>query len=334
MKSSIILAAGLCLGLAATVEAQGRANRTNAAIRFQAMDVNGDRVITREEWRGNDRSFRNHDWNSDGRLSGDEVRIGARRQNRWDDRDIAGSIDYEDDWTDARFRTLDHNSDGRLSRAEWHASNELFARIDRNRDNTVSMSEFRGEADVDDDRDDRFADLDDNRDGRLARNEWHGSAAVFDALDANRDGVLTRQEAIGTEGGARDEFRSLDVNSDGAIARGEWHWNTAAFDRLDDNRDGRLSRQEWDNSAETILPQQTPAYRAGYERGRTEGIQAGKEDRTGPKMWDLEGQRELEQADSGYQASMGNRADYQAGYRSGFRRGYREGFGRNPQLNP
>ena len=57
---------------------------------------------------------------------------------------------------------------------------------------------------------------------------------------------------------------------------------------------------------------------------RQEGIQAGKEDK--PRGWDLEGQRELETADSGYQASMGDRAEYQAAYRLGFRRGYREGF--------
>ena len=324
MKSSIVLAAGLCLMIASHAEAQTRGTSGRVAPRFQAMDVNGDGVITRREWRGNDRSFRNHDWNGDGRLAGDEVTPGARRPSRWDDRDIEHSIDWEDDWTDERFRTLDHNSDGRLSREEWHASSELFTRVDRNRDNVISALEFRGEAD--DDREDRFADLDDNRDGRLTRNEWHGSAAVFDALDANRDGVLTRAEAVGTGTDARDEFRSVDVNGDGAIARNEWHWNAAAFDRLDANRDGRLSRQEWDNSPATILPQQTPAYRAGYERGRQEGIQAGREDK--PRGWDLEGQRELEQADSGYQANMGNRADYQAGYRSGFRRGYREGFDR------
>ena len=323
MNSSIVLAAGLCL--AAVTGAGAQAQRPGAiAIRFQAMDVNGDSVITRQEWRGNDRSFRNHDWNGDGRLSGDEIRVGARRQTAWDDRDIQSAIEREDDWTDARFRALDHNNDGRLSRAEWHAGAELFSRVDRNRDNFLSAAEFRGEDD--DDREDRFADLDDNRDGRLTRNEWHGSAAVFEALDGNRDGVLTRAEAIGTEGGAQDEFRNVDVDGDGAIARNEWHWNAAAFDRLDANRDGRLSRQEWDNYPAVVLPQQTPAYRAGYERGRQEGIQAGREDK--PRGWDLEGQRELEQADSGYQTSMGNRADYQSGYRSGFRRGYREGFGR------
>jgi len=321
MKSSIWFAAGLCLAIASPALAQGRGNNSN--IRFQAMDRNGDRVITRQEWQGNDRSFRNHDWNGDGKLSGDEVRTGARRNNQWDDRDPAGSLGYEDDWTEARFRVLDHNNDGRLARNEWHAGAELFSRVDRNRDNFLSRAEYIGQDD--NDFEDRFGDLDANNDGRVARNEWHGTIAVFDALDTNRDGVLTRVEAVGSEGTPQDEFRNVDVSGDGFIAKNEWHWNQTAFDRLDDNRDGRLSRQEWDNSPQTMLPQQTPAFRSGFERGRQEGIQAGREDK--PRVWDLEGQRELEQADSGYQPSMGARADYQAGYRLGFRRGYREGFG-------
>jgi len=324
MKSSVLLAAGLCLAFAGTAAAQQGQNR-NSTMRFREMDANRDGVITRQEWRGNDRSFRNHDWNGDGRLSGDEVRTGARRDARWDDRDFENSIDQEDDWTAERFRALDHNNDNRLSRGEWHANSELFTRADRNRDNYLSRPEFLG-ADDDDDRDDRFYDLDTNRDGRVVRDEWHGSTAVFNALDTNRDGVLTRTEAVGSEGGARDEFRSVDVNNDGVVSRAEWHWNAAAFDRLDANRDSRLTRQEWDNSPATILPQQTNAYRAGYERGRTDGIQAGKEDK--PRVWDLEGQRELESADAGYQPNLGDRVQYQEGYRAGFRRGYREGFGR------
>ena len=34
----------------------------------------------RSEWRGNDRSFANHDWNGDGQLSGNEVRVGRAAQ--------------------------------------------------------------------------------------------------------------------------------------------------------------------------------------------------------------------------------------------------------------
>jgi Ca2+-binding EF-hand superfamily protein len=321
MKSSILWAGLVALALPASAAAQRGANN---AIRFQAMDTNHDGVITRAEWRGSDRSFRNHDWNGDGRLSGDEVRPGAQRESRWDDRDIDASIEQESNWTPAHFRELDHNGDGRLARSEWHALPELFTRLDRNRDGYLSVAEFTGNDD--DDREDRFADLDANHDGRVSRSEWHGSIAVFDALDANRDGVLTRQEAVGTGDGPQDEFRSVDVNGDGVITPNEWHWNRAAFDRLDANHDRRLTRQEWDNSPQTVLPAQTPAYRAGYERGRQDGVQAGREDK--PHGWDLEGQRELETADAGYQPTVGVRADYQAGYRAGFRRGYYEGFGR------
>src|SRR3954466_6565406 len=201
MKSSILFALGLCLAVAGPAAAQQRNN-----MRFQEMDTNRDGVITRDEWRGNDRSFRNHDWNGDGRLSGDEVRPGGRRA-RWDDRDVETSIGYEDDRTAARFRSLDHDNNGRLSRAEWHASNETFSRLDRNRDSALTVGEFT--ASDDDDPEDRFDDLDTNNDGRIGRDEWHSSPAVFAALDANRDGVLTRAEAVGDQNTAPDEFRSL-----------------------------------------------------------------------------------------------------------------------------
>jgi hypothetical protein len=38
------------------------------------MDTDRDGVVTRAEWRGSDQAFRNHDTNSDGVLSGAEVR--------------------------------------------------------------------------------------------------------------------------------------------------------------------------------------------------------------------------------------------------------------------
>src|SRR3954451_80724 len=132
MNSTTLLIVALCL-IPAPISAAQTRDRGNTGMRFQSMDANGDGVITRDEWRGNDRSFRNHDWNADGRLSGDEVRPGGRRA-RWDDRDVEMSIGYEDDRTAARFRSLDHDNNGRLSRAEWHASNETFSRLDRNHD--------------------------------------------------------------------------------------------------------------------------------------------------------------------------------------------------------
>ena len=113
------------------------------------------------------------------------------------------------------------------------------------------------------------------------------------------------------------------------ISRGEWLQSAASFARLDTNHDGRLTSIQYAGRAgrTTAVTQQSAAYRAGYERGMAEGRTAGREDRTGTNGWDLDGQRELEQADSGYYDGLGARADYQAGYRAAFRIGYREGFG-------
>jgi len=325
MKRLIWIAAGLSLCMAAPSGAQ---QSRNWNMRFQDLDRNGDGVITRDEWRGNDRSFRNQDWNGDGKLSGEEVRPGAPRDPSWDQREVVATSGREFDRTETRFRWLDRDDNGRLSRSEWPTDDEMFSRLDRNGDNALTVREFTAQttARPQDVAQDRFRTLDANNDGHVSRDEWRGSSTVFSALDANRDGVLTRQEALGSQGATPDEFGRLDANNDGWVSRNEWHWNTAAFDRLDANRDGRLARGEFESIADAPpAAQHNPTWWRGYERGRIEGTQAGKEDK--PRHWDLEGQRELEQADSGYEPRLGNRADYQAGYREGFRLGYREGFG-------
>jgi Ca2+-binding EF-hand superfamily protein len=213
-------------------------------MRFAGMDANGDGVITRDEWRGTDDSFRVHDWNGDGVLSGAEVRPGARRPSRRGDFSPAARQEF-DDWTPARFRELDHNRDGRLTRDEWHYDTESFSRADRNRDGIVSRDEFLGDG-MDDDREDRFRHLDANRNGRIEREEWHGSRDAFEWLDRDRDGVLSRMEVIGqeTEEEEGDLFGSLDINRNGVVSRNEWHWSRGSFDRLDRDRNGVLSREE------------------------------------------------------------------------------------------
>jgi hypothetical protein len=195
-------------------------NDDQADIRFRRMDTDRDGVITRAEWRGNNRSFDRHDWNGDGVLSGDEVRRGER--------------------------------DGR---------NDGFA--------GTSGSQMQAPADL-------FSRVDANGNGWIGPNEWPGSTATFDELDVDGDRRLSRDELPATSGG----------------------------------RSGS----------------QSGAYQSGYERGLLEGRQAGREDYDRRQDWDLDGQRELQEADSGYVASMGSRGDYQAGYRQGFRLGYRQGF--------
>jgi hypothetical protein len=216
-------------------------------MRFESMDTNRDGAISRAEWRGSARSFEVHDWNGDGRLSGQEVAIGAQRNANWEEADHAPNrLERYVSWTTAGFNNLDHNRDRRITANEWHFDRETFRRVDSNRDGALDQTEFLG-AGRDDLRGDNFDDLDFNNNGRVERSEWYGGADVFDALDQNRDGVLSRFEVVGgqdTIGDTWDEFANLDYNRNGAISRDEWHWSAASFARRDLDRNGVLSRRE------------------------------------------------------------------------------------------
>ena len=265
------------------------ARQSAEQIRFYGMDKNNDGVITRAEWSGNDQSFREHDTNGDGILSGDEVRPGGEA--------ILGQ-----GRSLVRFDQADRNGDGRIARDEWTGTAAAFNRVDRNGDGVITREEYST----------GFAD-------RAAGTS--GDAAMNQADRSRREEITVR-------------FNRVDRNGDGRIARDEWTGNAAAFNRMDRNGDGVITRDEYstavaDRTSGAAAPRNASrAYQAGYDKGLAEGRQAGREDKNvnGGK-WDLEGQRELEQADSGYRPELGDRADYQTGYRAAFRLGYREGFG-------
>jgi Ca2+-binding EF-hand superfamily protein len=200
----------------------------------------------------------------------------------------------------------------------------------------------------------RFRAMDTDNDGVITRAEWTGDDQSFREHDLNHDGVLSGDEVSpravtdGSDRSRREEmaarFERADRNGDGEIARSEWTGTTAAFKRMDQDGDGLITGDEYFQVMQTVgtsgsanatasqnaaaSQKTTRAYRAGYDKGQNEGREAGKEDKNvNGGHWDLEGQRELEQADSGYTQDLGARTDYQAGYRAGFRLGYREGFG-------
>jgi Ca2+-binding EF-hand superfamily protein len=231
--------------VATTVEAQGRAV---SRIRFQEMDANNDGRVTRQEWRGAARSFEVHDWNNDGVLSGEEVRIGGQRASNWETADhVPNRYERNLSWTRNSFSSLDHNRDGRLTDNEWHFDVETFRRVDRNRDNALTLAELLGEG-TDDLRGDNFDDLDRNNNGRVERAEWYGGADDFRWMDRNGDGVLSRYEVVGSQPSLTtyNEFQNLDYNRDGRLARNEWHWSNLSFTRADANRDGVITAQEFE----------------------------------------------------------------------------------------
>jgi hypothetical protein len=123
-------------GSAATAPAPVAPN-PNMNGRFRGMDRNNDGTVTQDEWQGNRQSFRTHDWNGDGILSGDELRPGRFRQGQ--------TAEYEDFDRSDRFEFLDMNNNGRVEIYEWHASDAAFHQLDRNGDNYLSPAELAGE---------------------------------------------------------------------------------------------------------------------------------------------------------------------------------------------
>ena len=81
-RSALFLLAFSSLALCALPNAADA--QSPARMRFEVMDRDHNGVITKDEWQGSARSFQVHDWNGDGRLSGQEVTIGGRRATSWE----------------------------------------------------------------------------------------------------------------------------------------------------------------------------------------------------------------------------------------------------------
>ncbi|MET0239427.1 MAG: EF-hand domain-containing protein [Sphingobium sp.] len=76
----------------------------------------------------------------------------------------------------------------------------------------------------------------------------------FDRYDRDRDGIIGRNEMLGTRVA---EFRKLDKDGNNLLSFEEWAVRTVdRFDGADANKDGRLTREEF---ATTAPPPKTPA---------------------------------------------------------------------------
>lgn len=162
--------------------AQNTSSVDTSQMRFRDLDRNRNGMIERSEWRGSPRSFQIHDWNNDGVLSGDEVRTGATPPP-----DSLEADDYNMSPAD-RFSYLDLNNNGFIDRNEWDGSLDTFYDLDQNGDNRIARAELnRGRRAT-------FTALDANGDNRITLGEWQWSHRSFDEMDANRDGVIERNE--------------------------------------------------------------------------------------------------------------------------------------------
>ena len=110
--------------------------------RFRGLDRNGNSVVSRGEWNGDDRSFANHDWNGDGMLSGDELRAGASRPTASRLPAPPPVSRPHTDPDEEVFARRDVNRDGHLSRNEWAGTSSEFNRLDFNKDGVLSAYEY------------------------------------------------------------------------------------------------------------------------------------------------------------------------------------------------
>ncbi|HET9766780.1 MAG TPA: hypothetical protein VFS60_08025 [Thermoanaerobaculia bacterium] len=237
-------------------------------MRFRGIDRDGNGVISRFEWRGNGRSFANHDWDGDGVLDGAEVVPGGHRLAR------AERFSFVE-----RFVPLPRRFVSPVPLVAMPIepapvafvalpplSAALPLRFDETRWETVFRTQGFGPVDLMVSRvdfapvdrvlvDDRFVFLDTDRNRFVSFDEWTGPRPIFRRLDLDGDRFLGPSELVASRPLVqsvtlvdRDRyvaFQLLDVDDDSVIAPWEWTGDMDVFFLLDVDNDGVLGQSEY-----------------------------------------------------------------------------------------
>jgi Ca2+-binding EF-hand superfamily protein len=198
----------------------------------------------------------------------------------------AGNQNYRE-----MFLRLDANNDTVIERDEVPESGlAAFDRLvklgDTDKDGKLSAAEFRalgekvkavgplaGTGLIQ-----RLKAADKDGDGKVSRAEFPGQPPMFNRIDADKDGFLTKEEvgqfarnaqakakakakrkakakADAAKGGDAPEasaasrrFLAMDKDGDGEISRDEFPGNDAFFQQIDADKDGVITRREYDAS--------------------------------------------------------------------------------------
>lgn len=214
MRKILLVAAGaaaLAASACGFAQAQNGPEDRGAHHGLFESDSNNDGVLTRAEFdAGRQTLFARLDADNNGQLSREEMRAqrGEHRGRRGDHR--GGPPGGP---PGGGFEGADANNDGNITRDEFLARPiQMFERLDANHDGVISAAERpqrqeRGERGGDDgpraERGDRpNPDTDGN--GTISRAEFTAmGAGMFDHLDANNDGRVTREEAQAQRGHRR-----------------------------------------------------------------------------------------------------------------------------------
>jgi Ca2+-binding EF-hand superfamily protein len=213
---------------------------------FTSIDRDRNGRISAREWQYDYEGFRRADRNGDGALTRAE---------------FVGTNAIDDD-RDDRFEYIDGNSDGRIERSEWHGSGQTFESLDRDGDDVLSRAEVVGTQASTSASADRFSRVDIDGNGRIQANEWQWSRRSFNQRDANRDGVLTRDE-FGT-GPTAEGGRAVATSGQIVRVEAKQRWtdtglDVQAGDRITFDAEGTMDLSE--GGTDTATP-------AGAKSGR------------------------------------------------------------------
>jgi Ca2+-binding EF-hand superfamily protein len=166
--------------------------------RLRAMDTDGDGKITRGEFQGPQAIFDRLDVNKDGVLNRDDNPAATTEPEKAQVKKKAAAAKNAPPQAGAgrfgpMFQAMDKDGDGKLSRAEFQGREANFDRLDLNKDGVLEPSELNRA--VTKGAGQRFPAMDKDGDGKLSRTEFTGPPALFNRLDVNQDGFLSRAEA-------------------------------------------------------------------------------------------------------------------------------------------
>ena len=232
--------------LAATILFFGAASASALEMMtYTYMDKNRDGKVTKKEWTSGSTSFKARDFNNDGVLTGDELRVSYKGKKE--------NLSFQETLS-MRFEEIDINNDNILSTWEWPSQRRYFDQLDDNGDRTLTRVEFR---DRSDETLDAFSTLDKNRNGVLSQSESQLSDNAFNQLDSNRDGNLTRNEYYDKTPSVpapANNFDSLDRNKDGILSPYEWQGNVSEFKALDQDGNRVITLIEFNNRGRANRP--------------------------------------------------------------------------------
>jgi Ca2+-binding EF-hand superfamily protein len=236
------------------------ARRLRSTSRF---DRDRDGRITRAEWSGTDVSFRSLDLDGDGVLDQRDRKLAEAAAPPAAPADPLRAFTQPLAERDALLKKLDRDRDGLLGAAEV-AGTDLHGALpafDRDRDGRLDATELQALVgavaaavarrnagtlgDVPRLPDIPFGAWDADDDGRLAAAEFQ-QPGLFPAIDADRDGYVTRQEVARAKRAleAADFLGRFDLDDDGRVTAAEFGGAQEVFRRADRNGDGVVSRQD------------------------------------------------------------------------------------------